>query len=122
VDDVEALLDTSRVIGHGAEMGSISVIGVTRVCLSPRRTWPAMACIRRVGPTSFLSHIYIIIPSMLVASLATALLPLVPLVAASKVELPPQVHHQLLHSGRPQVGLWKALLSGAQNRQASQLG
>jgi hypothetical protein len=61
-------------------------------------------------------------PSMLVVSLATALLPLVPLVAASKVELPPQVHHQLLHSGRPQVGLWKALLSGAQNRQASQLG
>ncbi|RSH95203.1 hypothetical protein EHS25_000289 [Saitozyma podzolica] len=61
---------------------------------------------------------------MLVASMATAVLPLVPLVplvAASKVELPPQVHHQLLHSGRPQVGLWKALLSDAQHRQASQL-
>jgi hypothetical protein len=96
------------------------VVGVTRVSVAHGRQ-PAT-----VGSTSFQWNTYHFInfPSMLVASMATAVLPLVPLVplvAASKVELPPQVHHQLLHSGRPQVGLWKALLSDAQHRQASQL-
>ncbi len=39
-------------------------------------------------------------------------------VQASRVELDAETHHRLLLSGRPQVGLWKALLEDAKQKQA----
>ncbi|KAK1922604.1 serine carboxypeptidase S28-domain-containing protein [Papiliotrema laurentii] len=51
--------------------------------------------------------------------LSTLVLASASLLAAGAVELDPSTHHRLLLSGRPQVGLWKALLKEAE--QSAQL-
>jgi hypothetical protein len=53
---------------------------------------------------------------MRVADLALAAL--VPVLVNSKAELDPSTHRQLLLDGRPQVGLWKALVKQAAAEQA----
>jgi len=48
-----------------------------------------------------------------------ALVSVLPALATARVELDPETHHQLLLSGRPQIGLWKALLKQAQTEAAT---
>lgn len=51
-----------------------------------------------------------------------ALLALAPALVHSKVELDASTHRQLLLDGRPQIGLWKALVNQAAADQASGRG
>lgn len=48
-----------------------------------------------------------------------ALVALLPVLTNARVELDPETHHELLLSGRPQIGLWKALLKEAELKAAS---
>jgi hypothetical protein len=48
-----------------------------------------------------------------------ALFAALPVLVSARVELDPETHRELLLSGRPQIGLWKALLKQAETEVAS---